>query len=424
MPRARLSSAAGVLRRLKSLGNRERASHSLRFFRTTPGEYGEDDKFLGLAVPATRRVAREFRDLELNEIAKLLDSEWHQARLVALLILATREDSLELYLAKTHRVNNWDLVDVSALAIVGRHGNRRLLLKLARSTLLWERRIAIVATLYSIRQNRFEDTLRVAELLLGDEHDLIHKACGWMLREVGKRDASVLRAFLEKHGPVMARTMLRRECVRIRRRDCRSAAAGRHPYPRPNLRDDGLTQFIRRCSMHWRVVSLVVSIGFIAAGEAGAQTGGVSHPCSLLTPAQVSAAAGTVGKSAEGDMPGSGRGVIPHQRACSWEIPGGLFVLAVGKVTDPKLSARQILDSVNAMYDLFKGQGWKYEKKDYGSTTCSMVVPPAGTANASPSTYCATVAKGTFLMASASSKGLIPAEKVKALMEAAAARVP
>ena len=201
--------AAAVVRRLESLGDPERARHSLRFFMTGPGEYGEGDRFLGLDVPAVRRVARELDAIESAEIAKLLDSPWHEARLVALIILTKRDDALPLYLAKTNRVNNWDLVDASAPAIVGKHGNRRLLVKLARSKSLWERRIAIVATLHSIRQNRFDDTLRVAEILLGDEHDLIHKACGWMLREVGKRDAGVLRAFLERHAPRMPRTMLR-----------------------------------------------------------------------------------------------------------------------------------------------------------------------------------------------------------------------
>ena len=171
--------------------------------------------------------------------------------------------------------------------------------------------------------------------------------------------------------------------------------------------------------MRWRVLSLAVLIGLIAAGEAGAQTGDASHPCSLLTTAQVSAALGSVGESREGDMPGQG-----HQRACSWSLPGGFFVLSVSKVPNPKMSSRQLMDWMNSMYDVLKVQGWKYEKKDFGSTSCSLMTPPAGTANASPSTTCGTAAKGMLVMTSASSKASIPAEKLKPLTEAAAARLP
>ena len=171
--------------------------------------------------------------------------------------------------------------------------------------------------------------------------------------------------------------------------------------------------------MHWRVMSLAVLIGFIKAGQPGAQTGAASHPCSLLTPAQVSAAVGSVGESLEGDMPGKA-----HMRACSWSIPGGLFTLAVGKVPNPNKSTRELLDYMNSMYDLLKGQGWKYEKKDLGSTSCSLLTPPAGAANGSPATICATVVKGMLVMASASSKTSIPAEKLKPLAETAAARLP
>ncbi len=170
--------------------------------------------------------------------------------------------------------------------------------------------------------------------------------------------------------------------------------------------------------MTWRVRSLAVLIWFVAAGQAGAQTSAL-HPCSYLTAAQVSAAAGSVGESREGDMPGKA-----HMRACSWSIPGGLFTLSVGKVPDPKQSTRQLLDYMNSMYDMLKGQGWKYEKKDFGNTSCSQVTPPAGAANASPATFCATVVKGMLVMASASSKTSIPAEKLKSLAETAAARLP
>ena len=130
--------------------------------------------------------------------------------------------------------------------------------------------------------------------------------------------------------------------------------------------------------MHCRVMSLAVLIGFIAAGQARAQTGAASHPCSLLTTAQISAAVGSVGASREGDMPGTGHGANPLRRACSSSIPGGIFTLSVGKVPNAGLSTRQLLDYVNSMYDLLKGQGWTYEKKDFGSTSCSMLTPPAG----------------------------------------------
>ena len=171
--------------------------------------------------------------------------------------------------------------------------------------------------------------------------------------------------------------------------------------------------------MHWRVMSLAVLIGFLAAEQAGAQVGAASHPCSLLTAAQVSAAVGSVGQSAEGDMPGKA-----HMRACSWSIPGGLFTLSVGKVPNQSMSTRQLLDYMNSMYDMLKGQGWKYEKKDFGSTSCSLVVPPTGAANGSPATFCATVVKGMLVMASTSSKTSVPAEKLKSLAETAAARLP
>ena len=176
--------------------------------------------------------------------------------------------------------------------------------------------------------------------------------------------------------------------------------------------------------MQWRVMSLAVLIGFIAAGQAGAQTGPASHPCSLLTTAQISAAVGSVGASREGDMPGTGHGANPLRRACSWSIPGGLFTLSIGKVPKQNLSTRQLLDYINSMYDLLKGQGWKYEKKDFGSTSCSLLTPPAGAANGSPATSCATVVKGLLVMTSASSKASIPAEKLKSLTETATARLP
>ena len=136
--------------------------------------------------------------------------------------------------------------------------------------------------------------------------------------------------------------------------------------------------------MNSRVLTLILLIGFIAARQAAAQTGPPSHPCSLLTAAQISAAVGTVGESREGDMPGTGHGANPLRRACSWSVPGGLLTLSAGKVPNPSLSTRQLLDYMNSMYDLLKGQGWKYEKKDFGGTSCSTLTPPAGSANGSP----------------------------------------
>jgi 3-methyladenine DNA glycosylase AlkD len=210
-------------RRLRKLADRDRAKHSLRFFKTGPGQYGEGDRFLGLTVPAMRRLVREFRALPLADAEALLASPWHEERLVALLILVAQyrhapAEVYRIYLANTARINNWDLVDASAPHVVGAHletRSRKTLYRLAKSKSLWERRIAIIATQHFIRRNDFEDTLAIAHILLNDEHDLIHKAAGWMLREVGKRDESVLRAFLNEHAPAMPRTMLRYAIERL-----------------------------------------------------------------------------------------------------------------------------------------------------------------------------------------------------------------
>lgn len=211
-------------RRLRKLAKRERAVHSVRFFKTAPGQYGHGDKFLGATVPDMRRLVRSFRDLPLDACDKLLASPWHEERLVALMILVDQYRRhpqaaiYRLYLARTNRINNWDLVDVSAPHIVGAHlatRSRKPLYRLAKSKSLWERRIAIVATQHFIRLNDFADTLAIARQLLGDKHDLIHKACGWMLREVGKRDEPLLRAFLTEHGAAMPRTMLRYAIERL-----------------------------------------------------------------------------------------------------------------------------------------------------------------------------------------------------------------
>lgn len=210
-----------ALRRLEELRDAAQAQVHQRFFRTGPGDYGEGDRFLGIRVPATRKLAREFRSLSLPAIEKLLASKWHEARLLALIVLthqfergddAARGAIYRLYLRNTKRINNWDLVDVSAPRIVGPYLEKRdrsVLTRLARSKSLWERRIAILATQHFIRKGELEDTFRIAEILIDDEHDLIHKAAGWMLREAGKRDRKAEEAFLAKHYATMPRTMLR-----------------------------------------------------------------------------------------------------------------------------------------------------------------------------------------------------------------------
>ena len=213
--------ASEIEARLRQLGDEATARVLQGFFKTGPGEYGEGDLFLGIKVPPLRRLAREHQDLPLGETAALLGSAFHEARLLALLILvrafarggaAQRQAIYRLYLRSTARINNWDLVDSSAEHIVGGHladRDRKPLYRLAGSASLWERRIAVLATFHFIRRGDFADTLKLAALLLGDGEDLIHKAVGWMLREVGKRDVAAEEAFLAEHCRRMPRTMLR-----------------------------------------------------------------------------------------------------------------------------------------------------------------------------------------------------------------------
>jgi 3-methyladenine DNA glycosylase AlkD len=217
---ARLGTLA-ICRRLRELGNPERAQVARRFFKTAPGEYGEGDLFAGLCVPEIRKLAREYRELPLSKIGLLLRDPLHEARLLALLILvrayAQGEASLQeriyrLYLQNTHFINNWDLVDASAPHIVGphlRYRRRSPLHLLAVSDLLWDRRISIMATFHYIKNGEFAETLRIAEKLLKDPEELIHKATGWMLREIGKRDRLAEEGFLKTHCQTMPRTMLR-----------------------------------------------------------------------------------------------------------------------------------------------------------------------------------------------------------------------
>ena len=213
--------SSAVLRELEALGDPADAAGAQRYFKTGPGQYGQGDRFLGIRAAPLRALARKHTGLGVRGCHALLRSGWHEARLLALLILArvydrgdeeTRNAIYRLYLDNTDRINNWDLVDCSAPHIVGRHledRSRAILARMARSESLWERRIAILATQHFIRAGDFTDTFRIADLLLEDEHDLIHKAVGWMLREVGNRDLAAEQAFLRTRYRRMPRTMLR-----------------------------------------------------------------------------------------------------------------------------------------------------------------------------------------------------------------------
>ena len=234
-------SAAAILRELKRHRNPEQAALLRRFFKTGPGEYGEGDEFWGLKVPQVRAVLARFPCVSLARAGELLESPIHEARFFAVAALARsyakgtvreRAQVFEFYLARTGRVNNWDLVDASAPGIVGRHlppgRGRRVLGRLAKSGNLWERRIAMVATLEHIRRGSLGNTFWLAERLLADPEDLMHKATGWMLREAGKRDASALENFLARHAGRMPRTMLRYAIERLapgRRKAWLSAAS-------------------------------------------------------------------------------------------------------------------------------------------------------------------------------------------------------
>jgi len=213
--------ALEIQKRLRQFASAEKATVLQRFFKTGPGEYGEGDVFLGVVVPDIRRVSKEFRGASVAEIRTLLASGVHEERLLALLMLVhayeegddiRRRRIYDLYLRSTKYINNWDLVDLSAPRIVGKHlenRDRRTLYDLARSRDLWKRRIAVLSTLAFITRNDFEDALAISAILLRDEHDLIHKAVGWMLREVGKRSLPAEERFLKQHYRIMPRTMLR-----------------------------------------------------------------------------------------------------------------------------------------------------------------------------------------------------------------------
>lgn len=210
-----------VSRELRRYAEPGRAETSRRFFQTGSGQYGEGDRFLGIRVPHIRKVVKDFRGLPLHSTMELLGSPWHEERLFALLMLVetfqdgdpdTRNRVYRLYMENTHRVNSWDLVDLSAPGVPGAwlfERDRDPLYRFAADGDLWKRRISIVATLHFIREYDFEDTLGISAVLLHDDHHLIHKAVGWMLREVGKRDPVAEEDFLRRHCGEMPRTMLR-----------------------------------------------------------------------------------------------------------------------------------------------------------------------------------------------------------------------
>lgn len=216
-----MMSLANLKKELKKIGSPEKAAVSRRFFKTGPGEYGHGDIFIGVTVPELRRLSKEYKNLSKKDICLLLTSPTHEERLLALLILIIHFNKAadpqkkiiyHLYLKYTRYINNWDLIDLSAPKIIGAYllGKKKdILYTLAMSENLWEKRISIISTFEFIKHDQFEDTLKIAGILLHDEHDLIHKAVGWMLREVGKRDISTEKKFLKEHAFEMPRTMLR-----------------------------------------------------------------------------------------------------------------------------------------------------------------------------------------------------------------------
>ena len=206
---------------LQALSNAEKREIFPKFFKAGKGEYGEGDRFLGVTVPNVRAIAKQHKDIALAEIQELIQSEWHEVRLCALLIMvekskkkdeALRQQLFDLYLSQTDRINNWDLVDLSCRFIVGEYlldKSRDILYQLAHSPLLWDNRIAIVSTYAFIRKGQLEDTYALSDLMMHHPHDLMHKAIGWMLREAGKRDSDRLYDYVMSHRADMPRTMLR-----------------------------------------------------------------------------------------------------------------------------------------------------------------------------------------------------------------------
>ncbi len=216
-----MSKAEEIKRDLWNLADPERAALCQRYFKTKKGEYGEGDQFIGVDVPGVRKVAKRYKDVSLGDVQTCVRSKIHEERLCALIILADKyvraeekgqETIYNFYLKNLKYVNNWDLVDQSASRIAGRYLLDRpkdILYQLVKSKNIWKRRVAIISTLNFVVNGKYADTLKISELLLKDTHDLIHKAVGWMLREIGKRDLKTEEGFLKKYYKIMPRTMLR-----------------------------------------------------------------------------------------------------------------------------------------------------------------------------------------------------------------------
>ncbi len=210
-----------LLEELQQVADPEKEKIFISFFKTGKGEYGEGDQFLGITVPRLRAISKKYQRLDLKDLQKLLNSKIHEHRLSALMILRfkynnadqrIKEDIVKFYLKNSRQINNWDLVDLSSEYILGNwllDKDRKILYQLAKSKNLWEKRIAIISTFEFIRNNQCIDTLKISEILLDDKHDLIHKAVGWMLRELGKKDKKIEINFLNKYYKAMPRTMLR-----------------------------------------------------------------------------------------------------------------------------------------------------------------------------------------------------------------------
>ena len=207
---------------IRALANKQIAKNSLRFFKTGKGEYGHGDLFLGVKVPKIRSIAKKHTDISITEMKNLICSKYHEERLLGLIILVnkysknkdrkTRNQLYKIYVSSFKYINNWDLVDVTCAHVIGKHllnKDRSILYTWAKSNDLWTKRIAIVSTHCFIRKNDLQETFKIAKILLNDEHDLIHKAVGWMLREAGKKDMEKEEIFLKKHYKTMPRTMLR-----------------------------------------------------------------------------------------------------------------------------------------------------------------------------------------------------------------------
>lgn len=210
-----------ITNELQALSDAEKREIFPKFFKAGKGEYGEGDRFLGVTVPNIRAIAKLHKDISIEEIRDLIQSEWHEVRLCALIIMvekskkkdeALRKELFNLYLSQTKRINNWDLVDLSCRFIIGEYlldKSRDILYQLAQSSLLWDNRIAIVSTYAFIRKGQLEDTYALSDLMMHHPHDLMHKAIGWMLREAGKRDSERLYDYVMSHRADMPRTMLR-----------------------------------------------------------------------------------------------------------------------------------------------------------------------------------------------------------------------